>query len=167
MFHYFSSQSRKSNTKILILFFFVLLSFFFSITHNSKGIQCIRTICTPNDYTTIRDLPFLCQSCMWARINKLWPQKRVMVAFLYAVLCVITCTLYMHNSKTKGRVRMVYLSNDCSTIGDMYSFGQSCMWDTISELWILTPIAITFRYGILCVHTLVTRKLQVVCRCST
>ena len=30
---------------------------------------------------------------------------------------------YTHNSKTKGSTRTFYLSNDCSTIGDTYSFG--------------------------------------------
>ena len=27
---------------------------------------------------------------------------------------------YTHNSKTKGRIRTLYVSNDCSTIGDIY-----------------------------------------------
>ena len=36
------------------------------------------------------------------------------------------------------------------------------MWDTIGELWIQTRMANTFGYNILCVLTLVARKLQVV-----
>ena len=70
---------------------------------------------------------------------------------------------YMHNSKTKGRIMMFYLSNDCSTIGDIYSLGKSCIQVTISELLVQTRITTTFRYDILYVLTLVTRKLQVVC----
>ena len=37
------------------------------------------------------------------------------------------------------------------------------MQDTIGDLWSQTRIASPFGYDILCVHTLVTRKLQVVC----
>ena len=37
----------------------------------------------------------------------------------------------------------------------------------IGELWIQTRITITFRYNILCILTLVTQKLKVVCRRST
>ena len=36
------------------------------------------------------------------------------------------------------------------------------MWDTIGELWIKTRIETTLRYVVLCLLTLVTRKLQVV-----
>ena len=38
------------------------------------------------------------------------------------------------------------------------------MWNMIGKLWTQTPIATTFWYDILCVLTLVTWKLQVVCR---
>ena len=58
-FRYFSSQSRKLNMKISILFLlFFLLSFFF-IKHNSKSLRHIQTILTPNECSTITDLPFL------------------------------------------------------------------------------------------------------------
>ena len=30
---------------------------------------------------------------------------------------------YVHNSKTKDHIRMLYLTNDCSTIGDIYFLG--------------------------------------------
>ena len=63
---------------------------------------------------------------------------------------------YMHNLKTKGHIRMFYLLNDCSTTGDIYSFGQNCMQHAIGELWIQTHIATTFRYDTLCVHVLYT-----------
>ena len=94
--HDFSSQLRKSNTKISILFFsfllsFFFLSFFFSIKHNSKSVQCIQTIHTPNECSIIKDLPFLGLSCMQAKINELWPKTRVTMAFLYAILCVFQC----------------------------------------------------------------------------
>ena len=57
-FHYFSSQSCKSNAKFSILYFFFLLSFlflFFSITHNSKSVRPTRMILTPNECTSFRD----------------------------------------------------------------------------------------------------------------
>ena len=41
------------------------------------------------------------------------------------------------------------------------------MWDTIGELWIQTRNATAFRVTIVCVLTLVTQKVQVVCWCST
>ena len=41
---------------------------------------------------------------------------------------------YRNNSITKGGIRTFYLSNDCSTIGDISSLGLSCMRDTISKL---------------------------------
>ena len=57
------------------------------------------------------------------------------------------CTyVYTHNSKTNGRIRTFYLSNNYSTIGDIYSLGQCCMRDVIGEF--------------------TTRKLQVVYRHS-
>ena len=57
------------------------------------------------------------------------------MAFLYAILCIITCT-------TKHR-RTFYLheSNNCSPSRHIYSLGQSCMRDIIGELLIQTQIA--------------------------
>ena len=85
---------EKINVKISILFFFLLLSFshsfFFSLMHNSKSIGHIPTILTANDWTAIRDFLFLGYSCMWAKIYELWLQTCVVVAFLFAILCVIT-----------------------------------------------------------------------------
>ena len=47
---------------------------------------------TPNERSTIRDLPFFSCSCMQAKINELWPKTLIAVAFLFAILCVITHT---------------------------------------------------------------------------
>ena len=69
---------------------------------------------------------------------------------------------YTHNSKNKGHTSTFYLSHDCSTIGDIYSFGYSCICNAIGELWIQTSIETTSRYIVLSVLTLVTRKVQVV-----
>ena len=74
---------------------------------------------------------------------------------------------YTHNLKTKGRIRMLYLTNDCSTIGEIYFLGYNCMRDTIGKLWIQTRIATSFQYDILCIFILVTWKLQVVYGPST
>ena len=73
---------------------------------------------TQNECITARDLPFLGWSCLQAKIDELWHQTQVAMALLYANVCN-----YMHNSKTKGGMRMFYLSNDCSTMGDVYSLG--------------------------------------------
>ena len=77
---------------------------------------------------------------------------------------------YIHNLKTEGRIKTFYLSNDCSTIRDIYSLGYSCMHNTMGELWIQTHITTTFWY-ILCALTCtlihVTQTIQVICRHST
>ena len=73
---------------------------------------------------------------------------------------------HTYNSKTKGHIKTFYLSNYCSTVGDIYPLHYSCMRDThctIGDLWNQTRIMSTFGYDILCLLTLVTRKLQVVC----
>ena len=67
------------------------------------------------------------------------------------------------HSKTKRLTRTFYLSNDCSTIGHIYSLGWSCMWDPISELRIQTRKAISFPYDILFILALVTRKVHPDC----
>ena len=75
---------------------------------------------------------------------------------------------YMPNSKTKHRIRTFYLSNDNSTIEDIYFLGYSCMRDTIDELWFQARIATFFRYDICAyLHALITPKLQVVYGRST
>ena len=125
-FNYFSSQSRKLNPKILTLFFFFyffLFSFFFFNKHNSKSKQRIQTIRTPNKCTTIKDLPFLGQSCMQAKIDELWSKNMHCDGFPVHHFV----RNYTHNLKTKGGIRMFYLSNNCSTSGDISSLGQNCM----------------------------------------
>ena len=36
---------------------------------------------------------------------------------------------------------------DCSTIGHAYFLSYSCMRDTIAELWLQTPITVSFGYA--------------------
>ena len=92
------------------MLFFVFLSFFiFFLTHNSKTVQCIRTICTPNDCSTIRDFRSLGQRCNQAKIDELWLQTHIVDSFLYAILCIFTCT----TESFKDRIRTFYLLNDC------------------------------------------------------
>ena len=74
---------------------------------------------------------------------------------------------YTHKSKTTGSIRMLYLSNEYSTIGDIYFLGWSYMWDTISDLWIQTGIATSFQYDIFCLLMLIAQKLQVIYEHST
>ena len=49
------------------------------------------TFRTPNVCSIIKDLPFPGQSCMRAKIDNLCPKTCITVAFLYAILCEITC----------------------------------------------------------------------------
>ena len=74
--------------------FYFVLSFFFSIIHNSKSIWRIQTILTLNERSTIEDLPFVDESWMRAKIIKLWPQTHIAVAFIYGILCVNTRTTW-------------------------------------------------------------------------
>ena len=69
---------------------------------------------------------------------------RVM-AFRYAILCVL--------ARTTRKLRVVYIStfhisNDCSTIGDVYSLDSKCVRATIIELWLQTHISCSFRLAI-------------------
>ena len=72
-----------------------------------------------------------------------------------------------NNLKNKRCIRTFYLSNDCSTIGNIYFLVYSCIPDTIGELWLQTRITIAFWCDILCALTLITAKLQVVYGRST
>ena len=53
---------------------------------------------------------------MQAKIDELRPKTCIAVAFLYAILCN-----YTDNSKTKGGIRTFDVSNDGSTMRDIYS----------------------------------------------
>ena len=99
---------------------------------------------------------------MQTKICKLWSQTCVSGFSIRNFVHNYTCNL-----KTIGHISMFYLSHNCFTIEVIYSLGQSCMWDTIGELWTQTHIATTFQYNSLCVLTLVTPKLQVACGHST
>ena len=54
----FSSQSSKLNAKNSILFFPLLSTLLIFIKYNSISGGYIRTICTPNQCSTIRDISF-------------------------------------------------------------------------------------------------------------
>ena len=111
------------------IFFFLLF-----LMHNSKHLQRIRTIGIPNDCSIMRDYSFLGQSCMQAKIGEL--RLKTHVTDFYTPFCV-----YLRTQLEKYRsYKQLYLTNDYSTIGDIYFLGQNCMQDTIGELWIQTFI---------------------------
>ena len=73
---------------------------------------------------------------------------------------------YMHNSKTKGHIRTFYLPNNCSTLEiSTFCVRAACEMRLASyeSKHALQPL----RYDILCVLTLITRKVQLVYGCST
>ena len=164
-FHYFSSQSRKSNAKFSILFFPLPL-FFFPPSFPS----CItEKVYDTYEHSTDQTNPllseiflFLVRTACELRSTNSGPKHASRWLFYMPFLCN-----YTHNSKTKGGIRTFYLLNDCFTIEHIYSLGYSCMRDTVSKLWIQTHMANTFTYGVLHVLTLVTRKLRAVRRHST
>ena len=67
-------------------------------------------------------------------IGELRVQTRNANTFRYNILCVLTCT---HNSKTTGRMLTFHISNDCSTIGDVYFSGLDL--DARYEWWGTPP----------------------------
>ena len=90
-----SSNYPSHNWEILTWkFWSCSSSSFFFVMHNSKTVWRIRAIYTPNDFSTVRDFPFLGWSCMQAKIGELWLQTRITVSLLYGILCILT-----HNSK--------------------------------------------------------------------
>ena len=75
-------------------------------------------ICTPNNCSAIKHYSFLGQSCIQAKISKLWFKAHVTDSF-----CMPFCAYYVHMLKTKGCIKTLYLTKDCSTSGDMYFLG--------------------------------------------
>ena len=147
MSHDFSSQSRKSNGKSSILFFF----FFFSIKH-------IQMIHTPNQCSTIRYLPFLGQSCMQAAC-KLHGPKHASWWLTYTPFCVeLHAQLYNYR-----------WYKDVLPIERLLSYWRYLF--SLLELYarydwrVMNPNTKRNHFSIhhLCVLTLVTRKLQIVC----
>ena len=89
-----------------------VLSSFYSLTHDSKIVRDVRTVCTPKDCSSIRDFPFVSQ-----RLAS-YGSKHTSHAYINHFVCTFT-----HNSKTEGRIRTLYPSDDCSTIGNSYFLG--------------------------------------------
>ena len=99
---------------------------------------------------------------MWAKIGELWVQTHI----VESSICHFVCT-YAHNSKTKGRIRMLYLSNDCIYYR-RYLFTGLEMYARYDR-WIMDPNMHRNHFLIqnfVCT-THITWKLQVVHRCST
>ena len=113
-FHYFSSQLRKSNAKMMILFFFFLsffLSSFLFIKHDSKGVQCIRTILAPNECSTIRDLPFFVRAACKLRSTSYQTialLSKISILFIRAV-----CQIRSASYEPKHRAQLLFDTTFC------------------------------------------------------
>ena len=55
---------------------------------------------------------------------------------------------YTCNSKTTGLTQMFYMSDDCSTIKDVYFLCKSWLQDTNGKLRYQTPITVCFQEAI-------------------
>ena len=97
---------------------------------------------------------------MWAKIIELWTQTHMAVCFQHAIMWILNT----HDSKGNGCSWTFCLTNDCSTIRNGYSLGYSWIWDIIGKLQIETLNSTSFRHDMLHILTLITPKLQVVCR---
>ena len=127
-FHYFSSQSRKSNMKISILFFFFFLSLFLSLflllssSFSSSITQIVYGVHKRFTHQTNALLseifPFLVRAAHELRSKSYGPKH---ASWWFPVHHFVHN--YTHNSKTKGGIRTFYLSSDCSTIRYIYSLG--------------------------------------------
>ena len=115
-FYDFSSQLRKLNAKISILFFF--LSFFFSIKHNSKVYSVYKRSTHQMNALLSKIFLFLDRAGCELRSTSM-VQNTHCGGFS---VCHFVRN-YTHNSKTKGGIKTFYLSNDCFNIRDIYSLG--------------------------------------------
>ena len=71
----------------------------------------------------------------------------------------------MHNLQATGHIRTFYEVNECSTIGDVYFLGQSCMWDVIDKLWLEICITVSFNKPFVRTYTH-NLKLHITYGCS-
>ena len=81
---------KRENFDFVLFFLF----FFFLYFHAQlKTVSHIPTICTPNNCSTIRDVPFLDQSCMRAKISELhmYGSKHTSLSLSSTPFCV-----YLH-----------------------------------------------------------------------
>ena len=85
--------------------------------HSSKTKRHIRTLYLSNDCSTIEDI-----SIFWVRtvceIRQASYESKHALQPLSDMTFVHT---YTHNSKTTGRIQTFCVSNECSTMGDVYS----------------------------------------------
>ena len=63
-------------------------------------------------------------------------------------LCIPTLV-----TQTPGRIRTLYISNDCSTIEDIIFLCQSWIRDMIGKLWLQTLIAVLSDHPLVCAYT--------------
>ena len=54
----------------------------------------MQMIYTPNDYSTISDVPFLIKSCMQPKIGELWFRTYIIASSIWHFVCT-----YKHNLK--------------------------------------------------------------------
>ena len=129
--------------------------------YNSKTVWPIWTICTLNNYSTIRDFPYLGWSCMQAKISKLWPQTCITVSFWYAILYILTHIAWQLRP---------YM--DILHIEQLFYY-QRCVLPGLElharyDWWVMAPNMDCSLFPVphLCVLPCITWKLQIVHRCS-
>ena len=99
---------------LLLLSQFLVLSLRHKYMQKRIGHIYVQMIYTPNDCCTIRDFPFLVRAAA-TELRSVNYGSQHTSQFFHVCHCVRT---YIYNLKTKGHVRMLFLSNDCSTIKD-------------------------------------------------
>ena len=101
-------------------FFFFFLSFFLSITHNSKTIGCMPMFYICSECSTIGDLPFLVYNYVQVMTTKLQPQTCITVSFWHAI-----CAYFKYNLKNSRCLQIYYTPNDFSTTKDALFYVKS------------------------------------------
>ena len=97
------------------LSFFFFLFFFLSLTHKSKSIRRIRKSAHQATALLSEIILFLARASRQLRSPSYGLKRTSRTLSIRYFGCS-----YAHNSKTKGRIKTLYLTNNCSTIGDIY-----------------------------------------------
>ena len=143
--------AREDFYLVLSFFLSFLLLFPYTYTCNSKVYDLYEQSSHQTTALLSEMILFLIRAACELRLAS-YGSKRMSQTLFYVRHFVRT---YMCNSKTKDRIRMLYLTNNCSTVRDIYFLGLNCMQDTTGELWIQTRIATSFQSDILCILTLI------------
>ena len=117
--HLTVQKSKCKNLDFVFLFPYILpVSFFFSLIITQK----VYSVYEKSTHQTTAQVSEICLFLVRAACDQISTSYDLKMCHSGFSIWHFMCN-YMHNLKTKGRIRTFYLWNDCSTIGDIYSLG--------------------------------------------